>query len=140
MLCQHPHESASWHAHSPCHPPTCRRVYKSRAKNAQEAHEAIRPTDPGLDPGRLPASLTPDQRALYGLIWRRTLACQMESARTETVGAAGVGRGGGGAVLHALTWRAQSVGAPPSPPLLLPPPRAPGAPPQDGAQVTDAQL
>ncbi|GAB4294055.1 MAG: type I DNA topoisomerase [Roseovarius sp.] len=62
--------------------PKSPRMYKNRAKNAQEAHECIRPTDMSLDPGRIGVS-DPDQRRLYELIWKRTLACQMESARLE---------------------------------------------------------
>jgi len=58
------------------------RIYKNKAKNAQEAHECIRPTDMSLDSGKL-AKLEADQRKLYDLIWKRTLACQMEGARLE---------------------------------------------------------
>ncbi len=65
--------------------PAAPRIYKSKAKNAQEAHEAIRPTDPSRRPEHLPASLQPDARKLYELIWKRTLASQMESARLEQV-------------------------------------------------------
>lgn len=57
------------------------RVYKTKAKNAQEAHEAIRPTDPT----KLAADLKvdADEKRLYDLIWKRTVAAQMESARLE---------------------------------------------------------
>ncbi len=65
--------------------PSAPRIYKSKAKNAQEAHEAIRPTDPTRRPEHLPASLQADARKLYELIWKRTLASQMESARLEQV-------------------------------------------------------
>ncbi|MEC7764911.1 MAG: type I DNA topoisomerase [Pseudomonadota bacterium] len=58
------------------------RVYKNKAKNAQEAHECIRPTDMSVDAGQL-AKLEPDQRKLYDLIWKRTLACQMAGAKLE---------------------------------------------------------
>ena len=58
------------------------RIYKNKAKNAQEAHECIRPTDMAKDAVSLKIS-EPDQRKLYDLIWKRTLACQMESARLE---------------------------------------------------------
>ncbi|MCH2095909.1 MAG: type I DNA topoisomerase [Rhodobacteraceae bacterium] len=58
------------------------RIYKNKAKNAQEAHECIRPTDMTKDAGALKLT-DPDQRKLYDLIWKRTLACQMESARLE---------------------------------------------------------
>ncbi len=57
------------------------RVYKNKAKNAQEAHECIRPTDMAKDAASL--NLESDQRKLYDLIWKRTLACQMASARLE---------------------------------------------------------
>lgn len=56
------------------------RVYKTKAKNAQEAHEAIRPTDVARTPDSLKAVLDPDLFRLYELIWKRTLACQMASA------------------------------------------------------------
>tara|TARA_R110002049_G_scaffold23781_6_gene84642 strand:- start:24282 stop:26930 length:2649 start_codon:yes stop_codon:yes gene_type:complete len=57
------------------------RIYKNKAKNAQEAHECIRPTDMTKDAAAL--KLDSDQAKLYDLIWKRTLACQMESARLE---------------------------------------------------------
>ncbi|RMB04470.1 type I DNA topoisomerase [Eilatimonas milleporae] len=63
-------------------PPQPRR-YKTKAKNAQEAHEAIRPTDPGRLPQHVMQALDQDERKLYELIWRRTLASQMESASLE---------------------------------------------------------
>jgi DNA topoisomerase-1 len=62
--------------------PKSPRMYKNKAKNAQEAHECIRPTDMAADPERLHLS-DPDQRRLYELIWKRTMACQMEAARLE---------------------------------------------------------
>ncbi|UWS08666.1 type I DNA topoisomerase [Phaeobacter inhibens] len=58
------------------------RIYKNKAKNAQEAHECIRPTEMGRDAKSLKVS-EDDQRKLYDLIWKRTLACQMEGARLE---------------------------------------------------------
>lgn len=63
--------------------PKAPRKYTVKAKNAQEAHEAIRPTDLGRLPKHVAASLDPDQRRLYELIWTRTIACQMESAELE---------------------------------------------------------
>jgi DNA topoisomerase I len=57
------------------------RVYKSKVKNSQEAHEAIRPTDISKNPER--ARLSGDEDKLYTLIWNRTVASQMESARYE---------------------------------------------------------
>ena len=61
------------------------RIYKTRAKNAQEAHEAIRPTAIARDPGTLRRALSPDQAKLYELIWKRTLASQMLHATYDTV-------------------------------------------------------
>ena len=62
--------------------PTSPRIYKNKAKNAQEAHECIRPTD--MDKDATALKLTDaDQRRLYDLVWKRTIACQMESARLE---------------------------------------------------------
>ncbi|CUH52855.1 type I DNA topoisomerase [Shimia marina] len=58
------------------------RIYKNKAKNAQEAHECIRPTDMMRKPSDLKVS-EEDQRKLYDLIWKRTLACQMAGARME---------------------------------------------------------
>ncbi|MEL7164227.1 MAG: type I DNA topoisomerase [Pseudomonadota bacterium] len=58
------------------------RMYKNKAKNAQEAHECIRPTDMAKDAPSLKIS-DDDQRKLYDLIWKRTLACQMEGAQLE---------------------------------------------------------
>ena len=62
--------------------PSAPRIYKNKAKNAQEAHECIRPTDMAKDAAALKLTEA-DQRKLYDLIWKRTLACQMESARLE---------------------------------------------------------
>ena len=59
------------------------RVYKTKAKNAQEAHEAIRPTDASRTPESLKPHLTKEQYLLYDLIWKRTLASQMASADFE---------------------------------------------------------
>ncbi|MFC4667423.1 type I DNA topoisomerase [Seohaeicola nanhaiensis] len=58
------------------------RIYKNKAKNAQEAHECIRPTEMAADADKLKLKDS-DQARLYDLIWKRTLACQMESARLE---------------------------------------------------------
>ncbi|MDT0682377.1 type I DNA topoisomerase [Roseicyclus sp. F158] len=62
--------------------PKSPRMYKNKAKNAQEAHECIRPTDMMARPDKVRIS-EPDQRKLYDLIWKRTIACQMEAARLE---------------------------------------------------------
>jgi DNA topoisomerase-1 len=61
------------------------RAYKTRTKNAQEAHEAIRPTDLGRSPDRVGRYLGDDQRRLYELIWKRTMASQMASAELDRV-------------------------------------------------------
>ncbi|TNF11430.1 MAG: type I DNA topoisomerase [Rhodobacteraceae bacterium] len=61
--------------------PKSPRMYKNKAKNAQEAHECIRPTDMSKSPDRL--KLPDDQWKLYDLIWKRTIASQMEAARFE---------------------------------------------------------
>ncbi|MEW6769442.1 MAG: type I DNA topoisomerase [Pseudomonadota bacterium] len=63
--------------------PEAPRQYTSKAKNAQEAHEAIRPTDLSRRPSNIKARLDNDQARLYELIWMRTLASQMESAEME---------------------------------------------------------
>ncbi len=63
--------------------PDSPRQYTSKAKNAQEAHEAIRPTDLSRRPSSLKARLDNDQARLYELIWMRTVASQMESAEME---------------------------------------------------------
>ena len=57
------------------------RIYSTKAKNAQEAHEAIRPTSLGRNPGKL--KLEGDLGRLYELIWKRMIASQMEAARVE---------------------------------------------------------
>jgi DNA topoisomerase-1 len=61
--------------------PSSPRMYKTKAKNAQEAHECIRPTRMPVAPGDL--RLEPDQARLYELIWKRALASQMASARFQ---------------------------------------------------------
>ena len=61
------------------------RVFRARARNAQEAHEAIRPTDLARTPEALEGRLGEDQAALYALVWRRTVASQMAAARLDRV-------------------------------------------------------
>jgi DNA topoisomerase-1 len=63
--------------------PSSPRQYVSKSKNAQEAHEAIRPTDLARRPAAVRKVLEPDQARLYELIWLRTIASQMESAELE---------------------------------------------------------
>jgi DNA topoisomerase I len=63
--------------------PDSPRQYQAKAKNAQEAHEAIRPTDLSRRPKDMRRRLDPEQAKLYELIWTRTIASQMESAELE---------------------------------------------------------
>ncbi len=65
--------------------PGAPREYTSRAKNAQEAHEAIRPTDVARTPDQVVSGLTSDQRRLHELIWKRAVASQMQSAELDQV-------------------------------------------------------
>ncbi len=65
--------------------PDTPRIYKTKAKNAQEAHEAIRPTSVLRTPGLLKDSLNAEQLKLYSLIWKRTVASQMIHATIDTV-------------------------------------------------------
>jgi DNA topoisomerase-1 len=65
--------------------PDAPQVYKTKSKNAQEAHEAIRPTSAMYTPRDVAAFLNDDQRKLYELIWKRTVACQMIHATLNTV-------------------------------------------------------
>lgn len=65
--------------------PKSARKYKTKSKNAQEAHEAIRPTSVARIPETVKQFLTSDQLKLYSLIWKRTVACQMAEAILDTV-------------------------------------------------------
>lgn len=65
--------------------PDTAHTYKTKAKNAQEAHEAIRPTSALLHPDDIKHALSADQYKLYNLIWKRTIACQMIPATIDTV-------------------------------------------------------
>jgi len=65
--------------------PSEAREYKTKSKNAQEAHEAIRPTSAARAPDSLQNQIDKDQLRLYTLIWQRTLACQMTPAVYDTV-------------------------------------------------------
>lgn len=65
--------------------PKTARVFKTKSKNAQEAHEAIRPTSVKRTPEMVQAALTTEQFKLYSLIWKRTIACQMAEALVDTV-------------------------------------------------------
>ena len=72
-------------AYGPTYLPAAPREYTSRAKNAQEAHEAIRPTDVARTPDSVAHHLNPDQRRLYELVWKRAVASQMQSAEFDQV-------------------------------------------------------
>jgi DNA topoisomerase-1 len=80
--------------------------YKTKSKNAQEAHEAIRPTSAFRLPEQVKARLSADQYKLYNLIWKRTVACQMIHATINTVsvdlgcGEKGIFRATGSTVIH----------------------------------------
>jgi DNA topoisomerase-1 len=91
------------------------RSYQSRAKNVQEAHEAIRPTEVSRTPDSLRGALEPRQLKLYDLIWRRAVASQMPDAELETttvdvateqpVGAAAYAFRAAGSVIAFDGWR-----------------------------------
>jgi DNA topoisomerase-1 len=61
------------------------RIYKTKSRNAQEAHEAIRPTSAAILPSQLDGKVDPDQYKLYALIWKRAIASQMAHALFDTV-------------------------------------------------------
>ena len=65
--------------------PSKPRVYNTKVKNAQEAHEAIRPVDAGIIPEDLAGKISNDLLKLYTLIWKRAVACQMSSAEFNQV-------------------------------------------------------
>ncbi len=65
--------------------PENKRVYQTKSKNAQEAHEAIRPTSSSRTPESIQHAMTPEQYKLYSLIWKRTVACQMINATLDTM-------------------------------------------------------
>lgn len=65
--------------------PKTAQQFKTKSKNAQEAHEAIRPTAASRLPADIKAALSPEQFRLYTLIWQRTVACQMIHATLDTV-------------------------------------------------------
>jgi DNA topoisomerase-1 len=81
-------------AYGPDYLPGAPREYQTRVKNAQEAHEAIRPTDVARTPDSVAAHLNPDQRRLYELIWKRAVASQMQSAELDQVSVEVVADGG----------------------------------------------
>jgi DNA topoisomerase-1 len=61
------------------------RAYKTKSKNAQEAHEAVRPTSAAITPAQVEGKIDADQFKLYSLIWKRAIACQMAHAVFDTV-------------------------------------------------------
>ena len=65
--------------------PAAAREYQSKAKNAQEAHEAVRPTDVSRTPDSMARFLNPEQARLYELVWKRAVASQMQSAELDQV-------------------------------------------------------
>jgi len=77
------------------------RIYKTKSKNAQEAHEAIRPTSASIVPADIERHLEADQYKLYSLIWKRAVACQMAHALFDTV-AVDILAGPDGAQRHVL--------------------------------------
>ncbi|MDH3689227.1 MAG: type I DNA topoisomerase [Gammaproteobacteria bacterium] len=86
--------------------PKSAQTYKSKSKNAQEAHEAIRPTAASRIPSEIQSTLTADQFKLYDLVWKRTVACQMVHATLDTVavdleaGSGNTFRANGSIVVH----------------------------------------
>jgi len=81
-------------AYGPDYLPGAPREYQSRIKNAQEAHEAIRPTDVARTPESVARYLNADQRRLYELVWKRAVASQMQSAELDQVSVEVVSDGG----------------------------------------------
>jgi DNA topoisomerase-1 len=61
------------------------RIYKTKSRNAQEAHEAIRPTSAAILPSKVEGKIDPDQFKLYALVWKRAVASQMSHALFDTV-------------------------------------------------------
>ena len=61
------------------------RIFKTKSKNAQEAHEAVRPTSASITPAQLEGKIDADQLRLYALIWKRAVACQMAQAIYDRV-------------------------------------------------------
>lgn len=73
------------HSFGPEYVPEKARIYSTKAKNAQEAHEAIRPTDVRRTPADMARYLSPEQKKLYDLVWKRSVASQMQSAELDQV-------------------------------------------------------
>ncbi|HEV7633576.1 MAG TPA: DNA topoisomerase I [Steroidobacteraceae bacterium] len=81
------------------------RVFKTKSKNAQEAHEAVRPTAASVTPTMLEGKIDADQHKLYSLIWKRAVACQMAFAVFDTV-AVDMQAGSGGSPAERHLFRA----------------------------------
>ncbi len=81
------------------------RVYKTKSKNAQEAHEAVRPTSAAITPSLVEGRIDNDQFRLYSLIWKRAVACQMAHAVFDTV-AVDMRAGKAGAAAESHLFRA----------------------------------
>jgi DNA topoisomerase-1 len=88
-------------------------VYRTKSKNAQEAHEAIRPTTAALTPQRADSEIEDaDQRRLYALVWKRAVACQMAPAVFDTVAVdlvAGSNPAASGTARHAFRANGQTL-------------------------------
>ena len=82
------------------------RRYQTKVKNAQEAHEAIRPTDFGLAPQQAASHLEPDELRLYELIWKRTMASQMVDARVRKTAVEIAAQTGGETAVFSATGKA----------------------------------
>ena len=82
--------------YGPAYLPNAPRTYRSAARNAQEAHEAVRPTDLMRRPQDVKRYLAPEEAGVYELIWKRTVASQMESARLDQVAVDIADKGGRG--------------------------------------------
>jgi len=85
--------------------PNTAQIYKTKSKNAQEAHEAIRPTVAARQPSDIKSFLSIEQFKLYDLIWKRTIACQMIEATLNTVAidvdiGDGIFRATGSTIMH----------------------------------------
>jgi DNA topoisomerase-1 len=72
-------------SYGPDYIPAAPREYTTKVKNAQEAHEAVRPTDVANTPEKVARYLNPEQRRLYELVWKRAVASQMQSAELDQV-------------------------------------------------------
>jgi DNA topoisomerase-1 len=89
------------------------RVYKTKSKNAQEAHEAVRPTSAAVTPAMLEGKIDHDQYRLYALIWKRAVACQMAHAVFDTVAVdMRAGRGGQPSDSHRLRANGSTLVSP----------------------------